>query len=189
MADMDIFKVASVTGEDNDVEEESQSEEVSEESVADDSDVEDETENAVEEVVDADKKSLVNEDDWFVLLVTEKGYGKRVPLSEFGLGKRLHKGTIAIKSKGKAKHADKLRSVRFCQSGDEVVMSTQKGSIMRQRVEKIGVQTRYSTGMRLQSVDEDDVVSTVDIFSATDSDDEKEREESIEQSRTKKSKK
>ena len=113
----------------------------------------------------------------FVLMVTEKGYGKRVELNEFRMQKKGGKGITAIRFKKKAggggqlarstgterSQADAVSCMRVCRAGDEVVISTRKGTVIRQSVDDLSVQSRTATGVRIQKLRDDDKIITVDI--------------------------
>ena len=61
---------------------------------------------------------------------------------------------------------DSLSSICVCFPGDEVVISTMKGTVTRQRVDDISVQSRTATGVLVQAVDllGDDRVMSVDVL-------------------------
>jgi len=113
----------------------------------------------------------------YVLAVTEKGYGKRIPIDEFRTQRRGGKGVIALKFKekaggggkiargeGKGKgEADALRCMRVCEDGDEIIISTIRGTILRQGVSDVSIQSRAATGVLLQKIASDDSISCVDI--------------------------
>lgn len=135
----------------------------------------------------------------FIFAVTEKGYGKRIPIDDFRKAKRGGRGVYAIKfkekagggrkgsqgAKGKAKAiaaagdddvqegavskrkgdaGDALRCFRFCTSGDEVVISTSKGTIVRQTIDDISLQSRSATGVLIQKLRSDDAVVMADVI-------------------------
>ena len=50
-------------------------------------------------------------------------------------------------------NTDHVSNIRLCQPCDEVVISTSRGTVTRQRVADISVQSRHATGVRLQSID------------------------------------
>ena len=116
----------------------------------------------------------------FLLAVTAKGYGKRIPIPEFLIQRRRGKGVIAIKFKdkvggggkaarvaGKLKgEGDELKCMRVCSVGDEIVLSTAKGTIIRQRVDDLSIQSRTATGVSIQRIDKDDEITMVDIIPA-----------------------
>ena len=97
----------------------------------------------------------------YVLVVTEKGYGKRV-LCDFRSLKRGCKGVIIIKFKAKA-GTDRIAGLRVCTDGDDVVMSTNRGTIIRQSIKNISIQSRTATGVLLQNIPSDDAISMVDV--------------------------
>jgi len=101
-------------------------------------------------------------DEAFVLVITERGYGKRISIDEFRTQKRGGKGVIIIKYKSK-EAADALSCLRICVPGDEVVLSTSRGSVMRQRTDDISLQGRTATGVLIQSLAADDSIVTVDL--------------------------
>lgn len=117
----------------------------------------------------------------YVLAVTEKGYGKRISIDEFRTQRRGGKGVIAIKFKDKAGgggktsreegkmkgESDALRCMRVCAPGDEVVLSTVRGTILRQEVDLVSVQSRSATGVRIQKISHDDSIVCVDIVPAS----------------------
>jgi DNA gyrase subunit A len=118
----------------------------------------------------------------YVLVVTEKGFGKCVPIEAFRTQRRGGKGSTLMRFKaragggGKAKRdeasdgltegvrGDAVSNIRVCRSEDDVVISTSKGTITRQRIGAITVQNRRTTGVVLQSIDADaEHIISVDI--------------------------
>ena len=111
----------------------------------------------------------------YVLMVTEKGYGKRIELEEFKVQRKGGKGVTAIKFKDKAggggkiarkegnSDADAVSCMRVCQEGDEVVLSTSKGTVIRQSVNYLAVQSRLATGVLIQKIGKDDKITMVDV--------------------------
>jgi DNA gyrase subunit A len=113
----------------------------------------------------------------FVLMVTEKGYGKRTEIEEFKIQHRGGKGITAIKFKFKAggggrlsrlegrdpAESDAVSCMRVCRPGDEMVLTTSKGTISRQRVDDLSIQSRTATGVLIQKIAKDDKIVNVDI--------------------------
>jgi DNA gyrase subunit A len=56
--------------------------------------------------------------------------------------------------------------MRVCREGDEIVLSTAKGTIIRQRVDDLSIQSRTATGVSIQRIDKDDEITMVDIIPA-----------------------
>ena len=118
-----------------------------------------------------------NDKSAYVFAITERGYGKRIPISEFRKAKRGGRGVFAIKFKEKAggggkqarqagrskEESDALRCFRFCAAGDEVVLSTSKGTILRQKVDDVSVQARSATGVLVQKLDKGDAIMDIAI--------------------------
>jgi len=96
-----------------------------------------------------------------VLLVTEKGYGKRTALSEFKLQNRGGKGLKAIEI---TKKNGKLVAFQIVSKEDELVILTSEGNIIRLEVEDISQQKRYSRGVLLMRLPEEDRIVGVARF-------------------------
>ena len=93
-----------------------------------------------------------------MLVVTNDGYGKRVSLDEFRQQGRGGIGLIGTKFKNAS---SRLASLRIVQPGDEVIIATVNGIIVRQKVDAISSQGRMATGVRLQQIGENDQVVSV----------------------------
>jgi len=94
----------------------------------------------------------------WVLVVTQHGNGKRVPVSQFRLQNRAGMGIVATKFR---KSGDRMVALRIVNEGDELMMVTARGIIIRQSVKAISCQSRPATGVRLQRLDEDDAIAAV----------------------------
>lgn len=93
-----------------------------------------------------------------LLIVTNDGYGKRVKIGEFRQQGRGGIGLIGTKFK----NADsRLAGLTVIEKGDEVVVATANGVVVRQEVDKISQQGRMATGVRIQQLGEDDKVVSV----------------------------
>jgi DNA gyrase subunit A len=57
-----------------------------------------------------------------------------------------------------------MACLRFLQPGDEVMIATANGVIVRQQTDQISAQGRMATGVRLQQLAEDDSVMNVTPF-------------------------
>ncbi|MGE0201866.1 MAG: DNA gyrase subunit A [Candidatus Melainabacteria bacterium] len=93
-----------------------------------------------------------------VLVVTNDGFGKRTPLSEFRAQKRGGIGIISTKFKN-AK--SRLSSITIVDEDDELMIVTANGVVVRLKAGEITSQGRMATGVRLQNLDENDYVSSV----------------------------
>lgn len=98
--------------------------------------------------------------DCHMLFVTTDGYGKRVELDEFRVQGRSGLGIIGIKFKNSQ---SRLACLCITKPKMEILIATQGGIIVRQRVDDISIQGRMATGVRLQQVDDDQVVSVTPV--------------------------
>jgi len=96
-----------------------------------------------------------------LLTVTENGYGKRTPLEEYRVQARGGKGIITIKC------GDKIGSVVGIQQvkdGDQLLIITSRGNIVRMGVEEISVIGRNTQGVRLVKLGEDNHIVCIEKF-------------------------
>ncbi|MBE9013228.1 DNA gyrase subunit A [Pseudanabaenaceae cyanobacterium LEGE 13415] len=94
----------------------------------------------------------------WALVVTTGGYGKRVPVKQFRLQNRAGMGIVVTKFR---KPGDTLSSLHIVNEGDEMMLITNRGIIIRQSVDAISSQSRAATGVRVQRLDEDDAIAAV----------------------------
>ncbi len=93
-----------------------------------------------------------------ILTVTERGYGKQTPLSEYRLQGRAGKGIIDIKTGGRNGHVVGVVQVR---PGDDILVVTTKGKIIRVHAPDVSSQGRNTWGVRVIELDPDDRVGSV----------------------------
>jgi DNA gyrase subunit A len=107
----------------------------------------------------------------WVLVVTMGGYGKRVPVKQFRLQNRAGMGILATKFR---LPKDQLAALRVVNEGDELMMVTSRGIIIRQAIGAISPQSRMATGVRVQRLDEDDAIAAVALVPLSGQDEETE---------------
>lgn len=100
----------------------------------------------------ADLNVLSGQSDECLLVVTKEGYGKRVLTEEFRTTARGGSGVIAIKFKA-GRIDDRVSTMRVVNEEDEILLITNQGVMVRQRVKDIPCQGRSATGVVLQKVD------------------------------------
>jgi DNA gyrase subunit A len=88
-----------------------------------------------------------------VLTITENGFGKRTPVSEYRLQGRGGKGIISVKTTERNGSAVGFVQVR---ENDEIMMMSSKGKILRCRVDKIREVGRNTQGVRVLEMEETD---------------------------------
>jgi DNA gyrase subunit A len=104
-----------------------------------------------------------------VLTITENGFGKRTPVSEYRLQGRGGKGIISVKTTERNGQAVGFVQVR---ENDEIMMMSSKGKILRCRVDRIREVGRNTQGVRVLGMEETDdrVVGVARLADAGDRD-------------------
>jgi DNA gyrase subunit A len=85
-----------------------------------------------------------------VLTITENGFGKRSPISDYAIHARGGKGVITIKVNQRNGRVVALLKAR---DGDQIMMITDAGKITRNRVAEISVVGRNTQGVRVFRID------------------------------------
>jgi DNA gyrase subunit A len=93
-----------------------------------------------------------------LLVVTERGMGKRTETDEYRLQRRGGKGVINVRTSPKT---GKVVSIKEVRPGDELMIISRGGIVIRQSVDGIRVIGRNTQGVRLISLDPGDVVVDV----------------------------
>ena len=96
------------------------------------------------------------DDDAWVLQATTKGFGKRTVVTEFPRKGRATKGVISIRTEGRN---GKLIGAALVREGDEAMLMTAGGTLLRTAVDDVSIQGRYSHGVRLMRPDKGDRVA------------------------------
>jgi DNA gyrase subunit A len=94
----------------------------------------------------------------WVLVASASGLGKRVPVDQFRLQKRAGMGLRAIKFR---RDGDALIGLRVLGAGEELLLVSERGVIVRMQADAIPQQSRAATGVRLQRLDAGDHLAEV----------------------------
>ncbi|MEE9447447.1 MAG: DNA gyrase subunit A [Arenicellales bacterium] len=124
------------------------------------------------DVVDEDESTETAEGvllDQALLFCTEKGYGKRTSIENFPVHRRGGQGVIAIKT---PERNGAVVNACIVYEGDEVMMITDGGVLIRTRANEISVQGRNTQGVRVIALSEDEKLVTVDRVDEAEEDDE-----------------
>ncbi len=105
-----------------------------------------------------------------LLVVTDKGYGKRSNIDDYRINKRGGKGVITVRTGEKTGN---LISIKEINDNDELVIITNGGMVIRQGVKKIRVMGRATQGVRLINLKEGHLIADVARVIADDSEPEK----------------
>ncbi len=106
-------------------------------------------------------KKIKNGVDKFILSVSENGYGKRSSYLDYRVTNRGGKGIIGIIN---SPRNGNISSSLVVNETDEIILSTDKGSIMRCAVKEIRVAGRNTQGVRIKKLSgSEKVVSVIKI--------------------------
>ncbi len=89
---------------------------------------------------------LIPESDAYILTASENGYGKRTALDEFPLRGRGGQGVIA---QVQNERNGKLVGAVQVQDGEEIMLITDQGTLVRTRVDEVSSQSRNTQGVTL----------------------------------------
>ena len=95
-----------------------------------------------------------------VIIVTEKGYGKKTPVSEYRETKRGSKGVKALNVSDKNGY---IASFKIYQDNKDLVIITNAGMVMRMDANQISTLGRVTQGTRLIKLKDDSTVATVSL--------------------------
>lgn len=96
--------------------------------------------------------------DATLLIVTDKGYGKRSDIDDYRMTKRGASGVITLKANEKVGSLVRMLEVN---DSDDLIIITNHGIVIRQHVADIRVMGRNTSGVRLIRLGEDDVIASV----------------------------
>ena len=124
---------------------------------------------------------IVDEDKEFILSVTENGYGKRTPVSDYRRSGRGWQGVANIET---SKRNGQVMASFAVVEEDQLMLVTNMGQVIRIRVhggegDSIRIASRKTQGVRLFDVadDESEKVVSAGLVRETDSDDDDDHEE------------
>ncbi|GBD87193.1 DNA gyrase subunit A [bacterium BMS3Abin03] len=93
-----------------------------------------------------------------VLVVTERGYGKRSDTNAYRITHRGGKGVITVKT---TPRVGKMISLMEVVDKDELVIITNKGMVIRQAVRNIRVMGRNTQGVRVINLKDGDMIADI----------------------------
>jgi len=111
--------------------------------------------------LDKNQKSELKAKEKFILSITENGYGKRTNHNDYRVTNRGGKGIIGIVNSSRNGNVSSSFPVN---EGDEILISTNKGRVIRTAVKEIRVAGRNTQGVRIIKLSgEEKVVSAIKI--------------------------
>jgi len=93
-----------------------------------------------------------------LMVVTDKGFGKRSEIEDYRLTKRGGKGVITVKTSDKN---GKMIAMKEVNDGDELVIITTGGMVIRQAVSELRVMGRNTQGVRLIRLNDGDEIADI----------------------------
>jgi len=100
----------------------------------------------------------VADEEQMLLTLSEHGYGKRTKITDFRVQNRGGSGIIAMKVTEKT---GKLSAAVEVAGDEDIMIITEKGIVIRQKVEQVSVIGRNTQGVRMIRLDENDSVSDI----------------------------
>lgn len=101
-----------------------------------------------------------------LLVLTDKGYGKRTPLDQFMAKSRGSKGVSSIDKHSRNK-IGYLAAARIVEEEDEVTLISTNGVIIRLNVEDISSMGRTTRGVRVMDINDGDSLATMARINAS----------------------
>jgi len=101
---------------------------------------------------------VVAKENFQLLTISEKGFGKRTPLTEFRTQTRGGSGIIAMKLTPKT---GKLVKALGISEQEDIMIITENGVVIRQNTSDISIIGRNTQGVKLIRLDENDKISDV----------------------------
>ena len=100
----------------------------------------------------------VSDDASNILVVSEKGFGKRSEVEEYRITNRGGKG---VKTMGVTEKTGEIISIKNVVDSDELMLITRAGIAIRMAVESLRVMGRATQGVRLMRLNEGDSISSI----------------------------
>ena len=112
----------------------------------------------------------------YMLVVSEKGYGKRTRISEFKLQLRGGKGLLCYNVTEKTGN---LIGMKLLDDGRDIMLITNEGILIRMGVDDISIIGRNTSGVKLMSIDADSDVRVASIAKVRESSRQDEEDENV----------
>ena len=91
------------------------------------------------------------QEDGLLLTITESGLGRRTPMKDYRLQSRGGKGVRNYHAEGKD---TRIAAVRQAEDGEDIILISDDGIIIRIPAEQINIQSRYAGGVRVMRIAE-----------------------------------
>jgi DNA gyrase subunit A len=101
----------------------------------------------------------ISREDANLLVVSEKGYGKRSDISDYRITRRGGKG---VKTINVTEKTGKLVAIKEVIDNDDLMIINKSGISIRIKVDELRIMGRATQGVRLIKLNEDDAISSVE---------------------------
>jgi DNA gyrase subunit A len=99
-----------------------------------------------------------HEPGWNVLVVSEKGYGKRSELEDY---RKTNRGGKGVKTMNVTEKTGGLIAIKAVQDGNDLMIINKSGIIIRMPIDELRVMGRATQGVRLIKMRKDDEIAAV----------------------------
>ena len=106
-------------------------------------------------------ESIIASKDATLLAITEHGFGKRTELSEYRVQNRGGRGVITYKVTPKTGN---IVGIRIANGDEDLMMITDKGTIIRLKVEEISILGRATQGVTLMRTNDGGKVVSIELI-------------------------
>lgn len=110
-------------------------------------------------------ESVLNNENATLLAITENGFGKRTELTEYRVQKRGGRGVITYKITPKT---GDIVGIRIATGDEDVMLITDKGTIIRMKVEEISILGRSTQGITLMRTNDGGKVVSIETIKNED---------------------
>ncbi len=100
-----------------------------------------------------------------LIIVCQRGYGKRTALGDYPTKNRGGKGVIAIKTTARN---GQVAATRIVSDDDHLILISDRGKLIRIRVSDVSIQGRATQGVRLMRVDDGEHVAAIERLAEGD---------------------
>ena len=115
--------------------------------------------------------------DEMVLIVTEKGYGKKTDVNEYRM---THRGSKGVKALNITEKNGNIVSFKMISSNEDLIIVTDSGIMIRISSEQVSSTGRVAQGVRLINLKDEQKVSTIALLDKNETTDEVEIQEKAE---------
>ncbi len=102
-----------------------------------------------------------DEKEKYVLIMTNKGYGKRTPIGSYKPQKR---GGIGLKTLSNPKKVGEIISARIVTPDQDLVSISKRGKVIRTSIDKISKLSRVTQGVKVMKLSKDDEIASITCF-------------------------